>query len=287
MMGRERVVALRDRLPDVVRALRQAVDGAARRGEDLAGAREDLPRDEERHEHVREPREVALPAHEVVLVAAVGVARRVGVVLEQVDLARQALVLQALLRVRDEPLEDALAGPVVRDQLAHVVALRRRVLGVRADVEVQPRAVAQEHVRRPAPRDDLAEQVARDLVGRQPATVLGGAGHAVLGLQAEDPPVHRRAPSSLVPRVARPVSPRPAGPPAAAPASRRNVRRGRVRSSTATSSCAAGIARASPPSSAGRPERRGRPARAPRAASCPARQPALTQRRRGARPARP
>jgi hypothetical protein len=54
-----------------------------------------------------------------------------------VDPAREALVLEPLLGVGHEPLEDALAPAVVRHELAHVVALGGRVLGVRADVEVQ------------------------------------------------------------------------------------------------------------------------------------------------------
>jgi hypothetical protein len=101
---------------------------------------------------------------QVVLVTAVGVARRVGVVLEQVDVTRDALVVQPLLRVDDESFEDALARLVVRDERLEGVALRGGVLGMRADVEIEPRAVLQEHVGRAAPRHDAAEQVARDLV---------------------------------------------------------------------------------------------------------------------------
>ncbi len=179
-----------DRLPDVVGALRQAVDRATGGREHLARAGEHLPRDEERHEDLGQAGEVTLPPHEVVLVTAVRVAGRVGVVLEQVHLAREALVLEALLRVGDETFEDALPAAVVRDELPHVVALGGRVLRVRADVEVQARAVAEEDVGGPAPLDDLAEEVARGLVGadrraglRFPSAVDRDP---VLGLQADD-----------------------------------------------------------------------------------------------------
>ncbi len=127
---------------------------------------------------------------EVVLVAAVGVAGGVGVVLEQVDLAGDALVVQPLLGVEEQPLEDPLPRLVVGDQLDDVVALGGGVLRVAADVEVEPGAVAQEDVAAAAPADDLAEQVARHLVGAQPALALERARDAVLVLDPEDPPVH-------------------------------------------------------------------------------------------------
>jgi hypothetical protein len=111
--------------------------------------------------------ELALASHEVVLVAAVGVAGGVGVVLEQVDVADHAVVAQAPLRVDQQTLEHPLAGLVVRDELDRVVALGGRVLGVAAHVEVQARPVAQEDVAAAPPGDDPAEEVARDLVGAQ------------------------------------------------------------------------------------------------------------------------
>ena len=127
---------------------------------------------------------------EVVLVAAVGVAGRVGVVLEQVDVAVDALVAQPALGVDEQPLEDPLPRLVVGDQVDDVVALGGGVLRVAADVEVEPGAVAEEDVAGAAPGDDLAEEVPRDLVGAQPALPLERARDAVLVLDPEDPAVH-------------------------------------------------------------------------------------------------
>jgi hypothetical protein len=148
----------------VLGALAHAEHRAARGLQHLAGTADQLPGDEERDEHVREPAELAVPADQVVLVAAVGVAGRVGVVLEQVDVAGDALVVQPLLGVHDEPFEDALTGLVVRDQALQRVALRGRVLRVAAHVEVEPGAVLQEDVGRAAPRHHPTEQVAGHLV---------------------------------------------------------------------------------------------------------------------------
>ena len=54
--------------------------------------------------------------------AAVGVARRVGVVLEDVDIAGGPLVGQPLLGLLGQPLEDPLARLVVDDDLADRMA---------------------------------------------------------------------------------------------------------------------------------------------------------------------
>ena len=193
MIGRDRVVALRDALPDVLGALADAVDRAARGLQHLAGADDDLPADQERDQDVGQPAELAVPADQVVLVAAVGVAGRVGVVLEQVDVAGDALFGQPLLGVDQQALEDPLAGLVVDDELGEVVALGGGVLGVAADVEVEPAAVAQEDVGAAPPGDHPPEQVAGDLVRGEPALPLEGARDAVLGLDAEDPSVHVRS----------------------------------------------------------------------------------------------
>src|SRR4029450_14053899 len=58
-----------DPLPDVLGALGDAVDRAARGGGDVAGAADDLPADEERDQHVRQPLELAVAAGRVGLVA--------------------------------------------------------------------------------------------------------------------------------------------------------------------------------------------------------------------------
>ena len=136
-------------------------------------------------------REVTLALDQVVLVAAVGVAGGVGVVLEQVDLAADALLAQTLLRAAHEALEDPLPRLVVDDEVLDRVALGGGVLGVAADVEVEARTVLEEHVARTAPRHDPAEQVAGDLVGAQPALSAERARDAVLVLESEDPALHR------------------------------------------------------------------------------------------------
>ncbi len=180
----------RDALPDVLGTLRHAVDGAARGGQHLARAAEDLAADEEGDQHVGQTLELAVARHQVVLVAAVRVACRVGVVLEQEDLAGDALLVEAGLGRGQQALEDALTGLVVGDQLQHRVALRGGVLGVGADVQVQAGAVLEEDVGRPAPRHHPPEQIASDLVGGQPALSPERTGDPVLVFEAKDAPVH-------------------------------------------------------------------------------------------------
>src|SRR6266540_7028563 len=78
----------------------------------------------------------------------------------------------------------------MRDEVRDAVALWCGVFGVRANVQIQPCPVLQEHVGGPPPVDHPPEQIARDFVRRQAALAPERAGHAVLVLQAEDPPVH-------------------------------------------------------------------------------------------------
>ena len=182
----------RDALPDVLGALRHGELGAACGREDLAGAGVDLPAHQERHQHRGVVLQVVVTAGQVVLVAAVAVAGRVGVVAEQVDVATDALLGEPLLGGLDQAAQDPLPRLVVGHQLGDRVALRGGVLGVRTDVEVQPRTVGQEDVRGAAPRHDLPEQVAGDLVGAEPPLAAERAGDPVLGLEPVDPPLHRR-----------------------------------------------------------------------------------------------
>ena len=192
MIGRERVVALDTPSQMCSARWRDAVHRAARGLQHLARAGVDLAGDEERDQHVGELGEVAVALDEVVLVAAVGVAGAVGVVLEEEHLAADALLAEALLGALHEALEDALPRLVVDDEVVDRVALGRRVLGVAADVEVEPGAVLEEDVARAAPRHDPAEQVAGDLVGAEPALAAQRAGDAVLVLESEDAPFHVR-----------------------------------------------------------------------------------------------
>ena len=190
MIGRLRVVAERHAFPDVLGPLREAEHGAARRLQHLAGAGVDLARDEERDQHFAEVTEVVAAARQVVLVTAVAVAGGVGVVLEQVDDAADAFLAQPLLGFDHEAFERALPRLVVDDEVADGVALGRGVFGVAADVEVQARAVLEEHVRGASPRHDAAEQVASDFVGAEAALATQRARDAVLVLEPEDAPLH-------------------------------------------------------------------------------------------------
>ena len=122
--------------------------------------------------------------------AAVAVSRRVGVVLEQEDVAADALFAQPLLGRREQVLEDALASFVVRDQVVDRVALGRGVFGVRADVEVKAGAVGEKDVGATPPRHDTAEEVARHFIGAETALTAQGAGDPVFVLDPEDSPIH-------------------------------------------------------------------------------------------------
>src|SRR4029453_10841712 len=113
-----------------------------------------------------------------------------GVVLEQVDLPADALLVQTDLGRGEERLEDPLPRLVVSHQVRDLVAFGRRVLGVRADVQVKPGAVLEEDVRGASPVHDPSEQVPGHLVGREPPLSAERAGDAVLVLEPEDASFH-------------------------------------------------------------------------------------------------
>ena len=179
-----------DAFPDVLGTLRQAEGGGLRGLQHLAGAADQLAGDQEGQQHVGDPGELAGPHDEVVLVAAVGVARRVGVVLEQVDVAADALIGQPLLGVDQQVFEHPLARAVMGDQLDQAVAFGSRIFGMATDVQVQPCAVAQENVGAAAPRDHPSKQVAGYFVGRQTAMTVKSAGDTEFGFDAHDSPLH-------------------------------------------------------------------------------------------------
>ena len=102
-----------DGLPDEFRPLREAVDGAFGGVENLSRSGVDLAGHEEGNEDCGGSRKIFLALGEIVLMAAIGVAHRVGVVLEQEDLALDPFFVQAFLRPLDEVSEDPLPCFVV------------------------------------------------------------------------------------------------------------------------------------------------------------------------------
>jgi hypothetical protein len=168
MIGRLRVVALET--PSQMCSARCETAYDAPRGVwvILPAPDDDLPGHQERDQHVGQPAELPGRLTQVVLVAAVGVARRVGVVLEEVDLAGDALVVQPLLGVESSPSRTR--SPALswvtsstmssHSGVAYSGGCRRRG---------RAGAVAQEDVAAAPPADHLAEQVAGDLVRAQPA----------------------------------------------------------------------------------------------------------------------
>ena len=82
--------------PDVIGALRDREGGPLGGLEELARPREDLAADQERYEDVQHLLEVSLAEYQVVLMAPVGVAGRVGVVLVEEDVPPDAVVPEPL-----------------------------------------------------------------------------------------------------------------------------------------------------------------------------------------------
>jgi hypothetical protein len=149
-----------------------------------------LPGDQERDQHVGQSAELAMPLDLVTLAAARRVPGRIGIGLEQADIVGDTRFAQLPLGVHAKLFQDPLARLVVRDEVKHAVAVRRRVFRVAGHLQGQPRPVPEQHVAAPAPGHHAAEEVARYLIGGQPPLPTEGTGEAVHVLKPEDALVH-------------------------------------------------------------------------------------------------
>ena len=94
----------------MIGALGHRVSGAPGGLGELPCPDEDLAGHQERDQDVDGAVEVLVPADQVVLVAAIGVAGTVGVVLEDEDLAADPFFLETLLSPLDQAFQDSLKG---------------------------------------------------------------------------------------------------------------------------------------------------------------------------------
>ena len=117
----------------------------------LTGAHQNLAGHQERHELGNQVVELQFAADQVVLVATVGVARRIHIVLEQVQFTVEGAALrtceQTLAGGTCQVSEKQLTGAFLREQFVNAAAFGGGVLGVRTHVKVEPTAVGQEDVR--------------------------------------------------------------------------------------------------------------------------------------------
>ena len=175
---------------NVLCPLGQAELGLAGQLQYLARASEYLPGDKERDQLFGDFPKVHVPAHQKILVTAVGVAERIGVVLEDIDLTGEAFFAQAFLGGRQARFEQALTRLVVDHQIFDVVTLRGGIFGMTPGVLVEPSTVHQEGVRRPAIGDEAFEDIAENFFDRQIDPPVRREDQAVFVLKAEDARLH-------------------------------------------------------------------------------------------------
>ena len=111
-------------------------------GADLAGADDDLARDEVRHHGANDVIELDAATYQIVLVGAVGVALAVGVVLVERD---RLVRFDHLVGDRQGPSHHLFARDVIERRLERGATLRRGVLGVRV-IDVETRAVGEDGI---------------------------------------------------------------------------------------------------------------------------------------------
>ena len=151
----------RNRLPHVVGPQREAENRPALAFENSPGPRDDLPRNEEWQQQCWQACEFAFALHEVVLVASEGIALRISIVFKQMNACVAAIGFQSRVGLVDEGVKLPLARALLGDNVPRVIAFRGRILGMGANVEIEPARVRQKHVRGTPPRDNRPEQFPR------------------------------------------------------------------------------------------------------------------------------
>jgi hypothetical protein len=99
-----------------------------------------------------------------VFVTAITVARRVGVVLKQINRASNTFVVETILCIPDEFVENRITCTVVKNNIQDGIALWSCEFWVRTHIEIQPPAVLKKNVATSPPRDDASKQIASNFV---------------------------------------------------------------------------------------------------------------------------
>jgi hypothetical protein len=118
--------------------------------------------------------------------APIGVSRAIEIVFEEIDRSSDAFVAEALFGCFGQLLKNSLTGAIMNDRIFRVVTLSSCIFGMGANVEVQPRSIFQKDIRASSPRNHLAEEVSRDLVGTQSSLTTQYTRDAVFGFDTDD-----------------------------------------------------------------------------------------------------
>ena len=194
---------------NMLRPLRNEVLRLARHLEHLPRAREHLPRHEKWDQLLRHLPKIHIPAHQIIFMAAVGIAQRIRIVLENINLSRKPFLTQPLLRRRQAGLQQPLARLVVDHEVRNVVALGRGVFGMAAGVLIEPRAVDEKGVGGPAVGNQAFEDIAQHLLHREIDAPVRGEDQPIFIFEAEDSRFHRfasRTTKTIAPAYTRPAS---------------------------------------------------------------------------------
>src|SRR5712692_1444858 len=130
----------------MLRALTEAELEPADRAQDFTGTGEYLAGHEEGDEASSQMLEGDVTARQIVLVAAVRVSDRIGVVLEAQNGSGESLLVDEAAGAEQEVCDDALASLVVSHQLSDVVGFGGRIFRVKPAVEIEAAAVLEEYI---------------------------------------------------------------------------------------------------------------------------------------------
>ncbi len=146
-------------------------------------------REMRKDESFGESKKIGGSVDEKVLVATVGIARRVGVVLEQVDVASDALLSESLLGIHTQPFQDPLPA---RSWVINCCTLSHSAVAYSGWLPTSrySRDRCAEDIAASAPCNNASKQIARYFIGTEPVLSPERAGDAVFGFNSEDAAIH-------------------------------------------------------------------------------------------------
>src|SRR5439155_23685414 len=150
----------RNLLPNMLRALRDVIDRAPPGAKHLPGPSEDLPCDQERNELFGHVVEISLAIGQVILVAAVRITHKIGVIFKDGELALKPLLMHLILGVIEQAFQNTLAGFVVDHDVHGARALWGGVLRMTPSVEIETRPIFEKDVQKAFRGNELLEEIA-------------------------------------------------------------------------------------------------------------------------------
>ena len=147
----------------MLRPLRNVIHRAPPSAKYFTGPRKNLSRHQERDELFSHVVEIGAAVRQIIFVAAVRVADKIGIVFEDRQLTLKTFLMHLVLRIIEQVFQNPLTGLVVDHHIHGAGALGRGVLRMTARVEIKARSIFQKDIEKTFGGNELLKQIAHHL----------------------------------------------------------------------------------------------------------------------------